>query len=434
MRIFQRFLFGLREIPIPFFKTLFIVDLRRWHGLNYQNISALCLSKGYKVLFFQRKRVTRLNTDFQRDTITNENYKSIIYHGVPIYEVAIYSICVDLKIFPSELNLNNPDHSDTTIQWYKRSAEVIEDMVSYFNRYHIEKVIILQGHLPEATAARIVAQSRGIGVISFENTFNKTKLIWDDVSGITVNKNLAKNYFWKWERIIDPQIASHSVDKYLRNIKNNKSEEHGSPFRSLSIPKKKKSILFLGQVYTDSSVLFGINDFNNPVTIIYELAEYAKVNDFELIIKLHPKEVSGVDILKRKYDFITYQKIMSQRGLSEVLQSIHSIIDYENQYDTYSLMDRADVCVTINSQAGLEALIKGKDVISCGSASYGGLGFTFDAHNKDMLRFFLDLRLNQEASVIDYKKINKFFYIFDELYCITKNEKEFVTKITGGQR
>jgi len=418
MKIFKHFLFGLREIPMPFFKTLFIVDLRRWHGLNYQNISTLCLSKGYKVQFFQKKMVTRLNINFQRDTVTNKNYKSIIYHGVPIYEVAIYAICVDLKVFPSELNLNNPDHIDTTIKWYKRSAEIIENMVFYFNRYYnIEKVIILQGHLPEATAARILAQRRGIGVISFENTFNKTKLIWDDVSGITVNKNLAKNYFW---------------DKYLRNIKNNKSEEHGSPLKSLSIPKKKKSILFLGQVYTDSSVLFGINNFNNPVTIIYELAKYAEVNDFELIIKLHPKEVSGVDILKRKYDFITYQKIMSLRGLSEILQSINSIIDYENQYDTYSLMDRADVCVTINSQAGLEALIKGKDVISCGSASYGGLGFTFDAHNRDMLRFFLNLRLNQEASVIDHKKINNFFYIFDELYCIKKNENEFVTKITGG--
>ena len=71
----------------------------------------------------------------------------------------------------------------------------IESMVSYFNRYRIEKVIVLQGYLLESTAARILAHRRGIRVISFENTFNKTKLVWDDVSGVTVNKNLAKNYF-----------------------------------------------------------------------------------------------------------------------------------------------------------------------------------------------------------------------------------------------
>lgn len=432
MKIFKTVLFRLTKIPIPFLKKILVVDLRKWHGLNYQIISALCLWKGYKVIFFKYRKIVELKDDFTKDNVTKDTYKSIILHDIPIYEVAIYSICVDLKIFPSELDLDNPEHIQTTIKWYKRSAEIIENMVYYFNRYPIVRVVILQGHLPEATASRITAHRRGIEVISFENTFNKTKLVWDDVSGITVNKNLAKNYFWKWENTINHQLAWQSVDAYLKNIKNNKTEEHESPLESLSIPKKKKSILFFGQVYTDSSVLFGINDFNNPVTIIHELAKYSEANDFELIIKLHPKEVEGIDILKRKYDLLTYQKIMSLQALSEIIRSTNIFIDSKNQYDTYNFIDRADICVTINSQAGLEALIKGKDVISCGNASYGGLGFTFDAQNRDMLIFFLDLKLKQGVSFIDDNRINKFFYIFNELYCINKNEEDFVTKIIEG--
>ncbi len=78
--------------------------------------------------------------------------------------------------------------------------------------------------------------------------------------------------------------------------------------------------------------------------------------------------------------------------------------------------------MTVNSQAGLEALIKGKDVIVCGQGYYTGLGFTFEALNRMCLSSFLDMVVKQRVSVLDQDEINKFFYIISEKYFMTRDE------------
>jgi len=189
------------------------------------------------------------------------------------------------------------------------------------------------------------------------------------------------------------------------------------------------TVLFLGQVYTDSSTLFGINDFSCPVAIIDQLVNYCLINDYHLIIKLHPKEAAYCDILVRPYDNLTFQKISEYEDLFEKISSGNFLLDTE-QYDTYSLIDAADVCVTVNSQAGLEALIKGKNVIACGNSFYTGLGFTFDAYSNEELLYFLDKVLNKMYSVVVWKEINSFFYIISEKYFIDKNSNSIASLIS----
>ena len=55
---------------------------------------------------------------------------------------------------------------------------------------------------------------------------------------------------------------------------------------------------------------------------------------------------------------------------------MRALQDNHNSIDTYAILDAVDTVITINSGSGLEALLKGKEVVLAGSAYYGGLGFT----------------------------------------------------------
>jgi hypothetical protein len=104
------------------------------------------------------------------------------------------------------------------------------------------------------------------------------------------------------------------------------------------------------------------------------------------------------------------------------------IVDHENRYDTYRLIELADVCVTINSMSGLEARVIGKEVVTCGHACYGGLGFTADAYDYQELDFHLNKILKSDCWGDGHLHDDamKFFYIYMNLYCVEKTESELV--------
>ena len=97
------------------------------------------------------------------------------------------------------------------------------------------------------------------------------------------------------------------------------------------------------------------------------------------------------------------------------------VIDMDNRFDTYGLIRRSDICVTVCSQSGLEALMMGKEAVLLGDAYYGGLGFTHDVHQLDQLGPALHAALSPSGRRADPVKVAKFFYIFDQVYCAEKS-------------
>jgi hypothetical protein len=83
--------------------------------------------------------------------------------------------------------------------------------------------------------------------------------------------------------------------------------------------------------------------------------------------------------------------------------------------------------------SGLEACISGKPVITCGYASYGGLGFTLEAYDGQSLDYQLQRIMNDDYQVDAYSHGDamKFFHIYMNLYCVTKTESELVKLLAG---
>lgn len=417
-------MFCLKKIELRQFKKILMLKKNHWTPLDYRTMLLVALFNGYEIIFIDD--VVECNEDYIFNI--NNNFKDIYYKGINLYSVAIHNICIELDNVMQAIDINVPLHKEIISKWYNIAANFIDKTMLYFEKYSFDRTIIFQGHMYDCAIIRQIAIQNNIEVFSFEFTFNKNKAIWDNISGLSVNKNLSKNFYWRYKDIICLDLAREYTKKYVNNIKKFKSPYHSTPINILQKEKIKKTIVYIGQIYTDSSIIFGIRRFNNPIEIIRALVDYCIENEYELIIKLHPSETKAHG--GQKYNQLTFKKIEKDKELiRKIKNNLNIIIDNKNQYNTYSLIDRADVCVTINSQAGLEALIKEKDLILCGNSSYDGLGFTYEAQNQEMLKYFLNMILKDNISLIDKDEIDKFFYIFNEYYCIDKDEISIIGRV-----
>jgi hypothetical protein len=437
--IFRFFNHCSLKIKLPFFKKVLIAtNNRNWLKLDNLVITAMSLRKGFQPIFLKYNGERR--EDGLSWRLEAEDIRKIRYKGINLYDVTIYQICVELQVFLNDLDLSDTRHIHVVQEWFRRAVAFIDYILPYFKKTRLHKVIILQGYLYDSAIIRRICIERGIPVVAVENTLNKDKIIWDDISCISVNQNLAANFYWRYRDVIDSRSAKKYCMEYIANIKTKKQDEHFSPDKQLLLDSGKKSIFFIGQVFTDASTLFGIGKFHNPVSIIEYLVKYAIKEDYNLIVKLHPKELDGSDILQNRYDSLTHRQIKANAPLYNSIKTNKNIYyDYENAYDTYSIIQNSDVCVTINSQAGLESLLLGKKVVTCGNAFYNCLNSVFQATDESHMVFLLDRLLRYEAPEADLNQVYKFFYIFCEKYCLPKNEKSFLslferTIVQQGQR
>lgn len=412
-------IFGIMRDNLDLYKSDdYVLTTKRISTLGITNIELWDLFVRNNIELIYIESYIDFNKKCQYKPIDKRNYFSMNYKGINLYDVVIFNVCNELCIMEKEFFIDNPNHYNVLEKYYEMAIEYIDAAYSILEKVKVSKSLLFHGYDVISNILRKVSIINNIDTYTFEVTLDKEKIIWDNVSCIPTNKNLAKNYFWRYESLIDDVVCENYRKKYLANVKKQKIAEHVSSNNQLNKLKDRKTILFLAQVYVDSSIIFGINDFGTPIHLINDIIEYSLNHDLELIIKLHPSETYSQYLKNRE---LTYKKLLKSKFVDEITNNYNIILDHDNKYDTYSLIDRADLCVTINSQAGLESLLKGKEVILCGESFYGGLGFTYDAYDKRDLYFYLDRIILEGDRRNNIKRISKFFYIFNELYCINKN-------------
>lgn len=146
------------------------------------------------------------------------------------------------------------------------------------------------------------------------------------------------------------KIVRHGISKY-------NSAKRTDVKKLVKIDAKKKTVLVVGQVEDDASILFGCNKkySNNDVVRIA-----AKENpDSQILYKPHP------DVLHDK------RKLLSNP--SEVSSICTIIKDDVAVHDVLSVTNHV---YTITSQVGFEALLRGLKVTTLGCPFYAGWGLT----------------------------------------------------------
>ncbi|MGC4086160.1 MAG: hypothetical protein QM736_29570 [Vicinamibacterales bacterium] len=292
-----------------------------------------------------------------------------------------------------------------------------------------DAIVIAQGHGTVAATYRYAAVLRGIRVIAVENSLNKARLVWDDIAGIAVNKLPMRNYYWRWVDLVDRDDATAHVRGYLASINEVKSADHSAPTSVEWSPPPGVGpvVLYLANVLTDSSVLFN-SRVGPQVDAMKATARWALEHGCTFVLKVHPRERPGSPTLRRayppaefSYEGLTLRALQSDTAFWDLVsRSDRCVIDGDNRFNTYDLIRKSHVCVTVCSQAGLEALLLQKEVVLLGDAYYGGLGFTHDVQDLGQLGPAILGALSPSGRRADPDRLSPFFYIFDRLYCIEK--------------
>lgn len=344
-----------------------------------------------------------------------------------------YHVAMEFEIMPEQIDYNDPDQFECVEKWRSLALGFRERAERAIRRMRPHRIVYFQGYYLEAAVLRALAIEYGIPLLAWENSFLNDRLIWETVSGITVNRNLAQNYAWRCGATSNVQDSVEFSVQTMQAIKKRKSGEHQSPATAVSLGEKGPVLLYIGQVYTDSSVLFGRTGFETPECLIERILDYCEKNGYRLIAKLHPKENGGANPLGREYDQLTWRKIQNSPHLSDAFSdgSDH-VCDFENTLDTYSLISGADLVVTINSQAGLEAAVMGKPVVICGRAFYDQAGFTQDGGNPSDLERALANAI-ENWSDEKHQLACSFFHVFTEHYCVKRSPGSIFKALRSGR-
>ena len=148
----------------------------------------------------------------------------------------------------------------------------------------------------------------------------------------------------------------------------------------------------------------------------------------QIVIKLHPKEHHGIDPVHfRPYDNLTHRKLLDVRISESPDDGVY--IDFDDRWSTFELMKHSSLAITINSQSGFEAMLLGKELISCGNSYYENLESCISAKDKGTLSSTMKKVLVNGVKNNNQSECWNFFdYIRDD-YFIKKHPTNIFSKI-----
>ncbi len=388
-----------------------------WFNLDYAKLVRQCASKSISLRLAPPEDSSgeAANVD-----VTPENFMRFTYKGVPVFPACCYKLCVDSRMPIDAISGCVPGIWAMVLEAMQRCMAQIDRDEQLFTSVRPDVVLIPQGYHTRAAIWRYLAVTRGIRIIALENSMVGNRLIWENISGIAVNKLASRNYFWRWQDVVDQATADQYRDAYMASIKTLKSDQHVSPSVAyLPAANAKPYVLYIANVLTDSSVMFNSRS-GSSIDAIRMTAHWAIRNGFGFVLKLHPRERPGHDPL---YENLTLNALKQDSEFWRLLtESSDCVIDGDNRYDTYSLIRGCRTCVTICSQTGLEALMMGKETVLLGQAHYGDLGFTHEVSDASLFDPVMRRATDPALAKCDRNQVARYFYVFNDLFCVEKSE------------
>lgn len=329
--------------------------------------------------------------------------------GIRLADLATYELCIAEDCAVPEL-LERSDLPRIAAPVFAEARALLDQTNRLFDRFRPGAAVYPQGYILPAAVFRAVARQRGVRSVAIENTFRRDRFCWDDESGISLNSPLAWAFFERRARE-GPAFDSGYVEAYRAAAGQLKSAEHTNRPRGGLPEATGRRILFIGQVNTDSSVLFGLaGGFRDQMAATGAACRAVAEGEDTLLVKVHPKEVHGIDPLGGRYDLSRYERLRASPEVAGAGGRI--VVDDAAAVDIFDAISWADLCVTVNSQAGLEAAAMGKPVILCGNAAYDRLRSVAKAANAGALARALAAPPEPDA-----EEARAFFESFCEDYC-----------------
>lgn len=351
--------------------------------------------------------------------VTKENYREVSSHGMNLWGICKATIASNLGAIKPDLN--NKQHLLEVRTIYDQAATGLSNLKSIFQKLKPDGVFVFQGGVFDSRCVVEMARRFSTNVVGIENSMVGGMVILDNLSGQIINRHLMARIGSDLMEILDPTDSQREKtfniwrDKIVDKAGEHKTGGIDNPEdmrTALGLNHHHKLLLLLGQVRTDASIILDSPIYPDPVDMIEEVSKCVKkLKGVTLLIRLHPKELTGESLNGIPYDRMTYRELV-RRGIDQ-LPNVKIVEDAS--FNTYTLMDLADAGVTITSQSGLEMCLLGKPVLVCGNAFYGRKGFTLDLGHASALESTLNFLINEaEMTKEQHKHALDFLFLLFE--------------------
>ncbi|MCC7431152.1 glycosyltransferase [bacterium] len=149
--------------------------------------------------------------------------------------------------------------------------------------------------------------------------------------------------------------------------------------------------------------------FEHYKNILLAIAEVKKHIDFQVILKVHPSEISKNDENSQLYK---YEELITELGMN--------VNDFLITYkDTEIVLAASDLLINISSNIGIEALLLGKTVISLGQEGLYKDGDSvifaqsFEELKESILTSLIDENVAKSLDFVRSQTIERFNFLFD---------------------
>ena len=391
------------------------------------------------LIFYSNLKNSYLNLEAKK--IIRKNIKEIIdysYEGVSCGKYAISTSMRMLRV--AEIDLKNEKHKLCLLYNLKKSILYTNASYNYLNKYKIKFALFNdRGYTGEGELYDICV-NKGITCIQYISTYKNNSLllkkfekrnksdhpssvgqkIWNKFSEKNLTEtqkiylhNEIKNGYLKntWY-----PSAGTMVGKNLRNTKDILTE--------IGIKNSKKNAVIFPHIFWDGTFFYGNDLFISYEEWFKQTLKFAEKNrNINWIIKSHPSNQT-----KNYQDKIKEQEIEPE--LEHIINLFGKLPDNfyylssKSKINTFYLLDILDYCVTVRGTVGIEAAMRGKDVITAGTGRYDNKGFTNNFMNFDEYKNTITNLHKFKSNLTRVEELaKKFAYI--SLICKNYSPKNF---------
>lgn len=150
----------------------------------------------------------------------------------------------------------------------------------------------------------------------------------------------------------------------------------------IGLDPDKPTVVVFAHVLWDASLFYGADLFDNYADWLRHVARAAAANSAcNWVIKAHPSNVFRAAHGDVAAGTGSETEIV-RAELPELPPHVH-VLEADTPISTASLYEAIDVALTVRGTPGLEAACFGTPVLTAGTGSYSGLGFTIDSSERE---------------------------------------------------
>ena len=233
-------------------------------------------------------------------------------------------------------------------------------------------------------ALAFLAHNYDVPVLFFERGL-LPQTLYVDTEGVNYKSSIAGDKWFKYKIPYPHDDKIKKVKKYCQKLRKDKrsivnigeSTQPEELRKRLKIDDKSKIVLIPLQIEKDSNILYFSPYYSNMPEIIKDIQRAInQFNNIHLIVKPHPEDSNRLNELR-----------------SLTTNTTHILDDVK----LYSLLELADLVITVNSTVGLEALVFRKPVIVLGKAMYSEKGFTYDLLDRRVLPKLIEVAFKKHT-------------------------------------